>query len=72
MAGQDATEFVWSEEKEDKMIELWRDHVALYDVTHASYHNRVIKRQSLEQISSAVGCDGRVIKMTASSTDTFT
>jgi len=35
-------ESVWSEELEDKLVDLWQEHECLYQVTAGSYRDRVI------------------------------
>ena len=34
-------ESVWSEELEDKLVDLWQEHECLYQVTTGSYRDRV-------------------------------
>ena len=36
-------ESVWSEELEDKLVDLWQQHECLYQVTTGSYRDRVTR-----------------------------
>ena len=53
----------WSEEKEDQLIELWRDrdHSFLYDVSDPRHSDRVAREKSLQEISSALEIPGETI-----------
>jgi len=39
-------ESVWSEDLEDKLVDLWQQYECLYQVTAGSYRDRRIRRQS--------------------------
>jgi hypothetical protein len=49
--------FVWSEEREELLIEMWKDRENLYNVNLPSYHNKHSKQKSLEEIMNALGCN---------------
>jgi hypothetical protein len=42
---------VWTEEKEDRFIELWRETPCLYDISSKAYSNRCTKNRALEDIA---------------------
>lgn len=50
-------DFVWSEEKEELLIEMWRDRQSLYNVSLPAYHNKHTKSKKLEEIRKAIGCN---------------
>ena len=58
--GEAPTLNTWSEEKEERLVELWREHECLFDVSAASYHNRNMRDNSWRTIASALGLPGRI------------
>lgn len=48
---------MWSEEKVNDLIELYRHHPVLWDVTHKNYKNRNLKNDALRIISLTLNCE---------------
>lgn len=48
--------FVWNEEKEGILVEMWSSTESLYNNTLAAFHNKQMKQKALEQIRKALGC----------------
>ncbi|KAM9310164.1 uncharacterized protein KZ484_026107 isoform 1-T1 [Pholidichthys leucotaenia] len=44
----------WTIEKEDQLVELWRQHECLYNVSSKSYHNKAEKEKAWEQMAAAL------------------
>jgi hypothetical protein len=49
---------VWTEEKEDRFIELWRETPCLYDISSKAYSNRCTKNRALEDIAEKLQLTG--------------
>ena len=45
---------VWSEEREDRLIEEWRARLCLYEISARGYSNRVTKHMALQEIATAL------------------
>ena len=45
---------VWSEEREDRLMEEWRARLCLYDISARVYSNRVTKHLALQEIATAL------------------
>ena len=41
----------WTEEVEEKLIELWKQHECLYNISCKAYSDRAKKRSALERIA---------------------
>jgi len=48
----------WSEEFEEKLIELWEKHACLYDISTKAFSDRVKKAAALENISQEINVAG--------------
>ena len=48
----------WSEEFEEKLIELWEKHACLYDISTKAFSDRVKKAAALENISHEMNIAG--------------
>jgi hypothetical protein len=54
--------FVWTEENEQLLVEMWAGRPNLYNLNLASYHNKHSKARSLQELRDAIGCDGELVK----------
>ncbi len=52
---------VWTEELEDKLIELWRKNECLYNISAKSYSNRNKKRAVMKSIATELKLTGNLI-----------
>jgi hypothetical protein len=68
---RDMGTFLWSENNEDRLIELWRENPALYDTTLKSYHNRNTKDKILQEMCKELGCNGMYCIVNNMSCDIF-
>ena len=48
----------WSEEFEEKLIELWKKHACLYVISDEAFSDRVKKAAALENISQEMNVAG--------------
>jgi len=48
----------WSEEFEEKLIELWKNYACLYDISTKAFSDRVKKAAALGQISQELNVAG--------------
>ena len=52
-------EMAFTGESEDKLIEMWREHPCLYDISCRDYSNRVVKRNALEKMAANLSVTGK-------------
>jgi len=48
----------WSEELEEKLIELWKKHACLYDISTKAFSDRVNQAAALENVSQEMNVAG--------------
>lgn len=48
--------FIWTHEMEEKVVEIWQEHLCLFDVSAKQYHNR-FKKQNTSPDSQCVQCE---------------
>jgi len=48
----------WTEELEEKLIELWKQHECLYDISCNAYSDRAKKPSVLERIAQEMNIAG--------------
>ena len=49
----------WTEDKEDELIEMWRDRPCLFDVGSRGYSDRTAKTRAMEEIAKRLELSGR-------------
>ena len=49
---------IWSDEKEDNLIELYEENSVLYDPAHKRYYDAAYKDSILAKIASVLGVTG--------------
>ena len=53
----------WTEEIEDKLIDLWQENDCLYVVTSGSYRDREKKRKAVAVMAETLGFTGKYTKL---------
>ena len=53
---EDVGDFVWTEDKEGQLVEMWSANETLYNNTLASFHNKQMKSKAMEEVRKALGC----------------
>ena len=48
----------WTREMEERLVELWREHPCLFDVSHELFHDRIEKDKSWLEIAIALQLPG--------------
>jgi len=51
-------EIEWTDDAEEKLIDLWQQNACLYDITSKAYSDRAKKRSALEYISKQMNITG--------------
>lgn len=51
----------WTEETLETLVELWREHPCLYDVSHELYQNRVQKEESWREVAALLQQPGEQV-----------
>lgn len=46
--------FVWTQELEESLVELWQEHQCLFDVSDDLYHNRAEKEKRWTEIANSL------------------
>ena len=47
--------FLWKDALTERLIDLFRENVCLYDTKNVDYHNKDLKRLILEKIADEIG-----------------
>ena len=55
----------WDCDKEDKLIELWKEMPCLYNISCKEYSNRITKRKALEEIGNKLDMSGKLLNLHA-------
>lgn len=51
---------IWTEEREDKLVEMWEQRPSLYNCASKSYSDRNARSKALEEIAEEVGTSGEM------------
>ena len=49
----------WTEEKEDLLVELWRENTHLYDIESNNYSLKDMRAKTLAEMMEKLGCTGK-------------
>lgn len=53
----------WTDESQETLIELWREHPCLYDVSHQFYQNRDQKEESWREVAAILNKPGEEVRV---------
>ena len=61
-----AGSFHWTEEKTAELIDLYQERPCLYNTKLKEYHNRDLRKRSIEEMAAALDASGKFIHPLAS------